>query len=54
MGEPPDGPCYFCNTECNGVDDHCYGCDELICPDCDKDAPMGDHEVGDHDIGEGD
>ena len=54
MGEPPDGPCYFCGEECNGVDDYCYGCKELVCPDCDMDEQLGDHEAADHDIGKGD
>ena len=54
MSERPDGPCYFCGSECSGVDDWCYGCEELVCPDCDMDEQLGDHEVADHDIGEGD
>ncbi len=49
MGEPANGPCYFCSAECNGVDDHCYGCDQIICPDCDKNISlMGPHEPDDH------
>ncbi len=49
MGEPLDGPCYHCQEQCNGVDDYCYGCTELICPDCSKnEGMMGDHHPEDH------
>ncbi len=49
MGEPPDGPCYFCDADCSGVDDYCWGCNELICPDCSKnESMMGGHDPDDH------
>ncbi len=49
MGEPANGPCIFCDQECNGVDDYCYGCTKLICPDCSKNESLGPgHEPEDH------
>ncbi len=49
MGEPANGPCFHCQEQCNGVDDYCYGCKVLICPDCSKnEGLMGAHDPDDH------
>jgi len=40
--------CYFCKKEVSD-DYYCYGCDEYVCDDCDKEPELGeDHEVEDH------
>lgn len=39
--------CHFCGKPCTDGD-LCSGCGHYVCPDCDHEAPLGDHLVIDH------
>lgn len=41
--------CYFCDKELDG-EWFCYGCEEYVCEECDKNPnlPFGSHHVTDH------
>lgn len=44
-----DGKCALCETPGLDEDHRCYGCGYLVCGDCDKAEPEGQHLVVDHD-----
>lgn len=41
-------PCQFCNTNVDADENHCHGCNAVICDDCAVSNPFGFHDPEDH------
>jgi len=38
-------PCVFCGAAISVLEHTCYGCDKIVCDECDKTQPTGRHDV---------